>query len=441
MNITGLSIVVLLIVQRGWHINTLQVIGGQSTVTQGADAVLFCRLSEANAEFDQITWQKATRENPENHNFFYILPNGFSENVNGLEGRVQFTGNTSEKIGSIRIKAVTLLDEGTYTCIFTVAIGPIKTEIPLTVLVPPVISVVGNGPPVIGDNEVVITTCVAAGAKPQAEVRWNTGALDRSLRHVSNSTQHANGTVTVFSILMGVPTRTANQQQVQCVVNQSALATEKTLPFTIEVHYAPQTVNITVSSQATSLSCFADSNPNPTYAWNRVGQTWPGSAVRTEGGELHFPSPSVELNGLYVCDARNIYGQATTFLYIHTASETSCGTCCVLLIILCLIVAAVSVLLWYRWKYGKWPWLPVANAQPPIPSESVQLKKIEEEDEGSNTPAQESRPEEDEGSNTPAQEIRPEEDEGSNTPAQESRPEEDEGSNTPAQESRLEEYE
>ncbi|KAL0963425.1 hypothetical protein UPYG_G00306270 [Umbra pygmaea] len=377
-----LSVVVLLIIQRSWRINTLQVIGVRSIVIEGADAELFCRLSEANAEFDQITWQKATRQSPENHNFFYILPNGFSENVNGLKGRVQFTGNTSEKIGSIQIKAVTLLDEGTYTCIFTVAIGPIKTEIPLTVLVPPVISVMGNGTPVVGDDEVVLATCVAAGAKPKAEVRWNTGALDRSLRHVTNSTQHANGTVTVFSALMGVPTRTANQQQVQCVVNQSALAKEKTLPFTIEVYYPPQTVNITVSSQDINLSCFADSNPNPTYTWSRVGQTGPGSAVRTEGGELHFPSPSVELNGLYVCDARNIYGQATTFLYIHTASGTSCGTCCILLIILliilCLIVAAF--LIWYRWKYEKWPWLPAANAQPPDPPESARLKNKNEEE-------------------------------------------------------------
>ncbi|KAL0963426.1 hypothetical protein UPYG_G00306290 [Umbra pygmaea] len=403
MNINVLynNVVLLLIVQTGWRINSLQVIGGQSTVIQGADAELFCRLSESNEEFDQITWQKATRENPENHNFFYILPNGISENVNGLKDRVRFTGNTSEKIGSIRIKAVTLLDEGTYTCIFTVAIGPIKTEMLLTVLVPPVISVAVNGPPVVGDNEVVLATCVAAGAKPQAEVRWNTGALGRSLRQMNNTTQHSNDTVTVFSVLMGVPTRTANQQQVQCVVNQSALATEKTLPFTIEVHYPPQTVNITVSSQDTNILCFADSNPKPTYTWSRVGQPWPGSSIRTEGGALHFPRLSVELNGLYVCDARNIYGQATTYLYIHTASRTFCGACCIPLIILCLIVAAVSaVLLWYWWKYEKCPWLPAANAPPPNPSESVQFMKKEddkfEEAEGSNTPVQDSRLEEDE---------------------------------------------
>ncbi|XP_034142889.1 nectin-3-like isoform X5 [Esox lucius] len=261
------SFFVLLVVNTGLRTNSLKVIGGKRTVILAKDADLFCRLSEAE-EFDQITWQKETRENPNKHNFLVIKPDGTTSNVNGLKGRVLFIGNTSDYLGSIRIRNVTLLDEGTYTCIFSVSSGPIQTEMSLTVIVPPVMSVTGHVSPVV-DNEVVLVTCIAAAAKPKAEVFWNTGALNKSLRWVTNSTQHANGTSTVLSQLIGLPTRTANQKQVQCVVNQSALEEERTLSYTIDIHYPPQTVNIKPSSQDKYFLCVADGNPKPNYIWSR----------------------------------------------------------------------------------------------------------------------------------------------------------------------------
>ncbi|XP_034142842.1 nectin-3-like isoform X2 [Esox lucius] len=312
---------VLLVVNTGLRTNTLKVIGGKRTVILGEDADLFCRLSEAE-EFDQITWQKETRENPNKHNFFVIQPNGITKDVDGLIGRVLFIGNTSDYLGSIRIRNVMLLDEGTYTCIFSVSSGPIQTEMSLTVIVPPVMSVTGHVSPV-GDNEVVLVTCIAAAAKPKAEVIWDTGALNKSLRWVTNSTQHANGTSTVLSQLIGLPTRTANQKQVQCVVNQSALEEERTLSYTIDIHYPPQTVNINASSQDKYFLCVGDGNPKPNYIWSRDVQPWPGSSVRTDGDTLHLLSLSSDLNGLYVCEASNLYGSTTGSLYIHITSDRS----------------------------------------------------------------------------------------------------------------------
>ncbi|XP_045560597.1 nectin-3 isoform X3 [Salmo salar] len=251
---------------------SIRVIGGSRTVVQGEDVDLSCSLLETDEELEQITWQKRTLEEPENHNFFLIYPNGVTDFIssNGLENRVQFFGNLTENIGSIRIKAARLLDEGNFTCVFSVfPSGVYSIEIPLTVLVPPVTSVTVDVPPVIGENEVFLASCLAAGAKPQAEVRWNTDAFGSLVRTVTNSTQHANGTTTVVSHLLGVPTRAANQQQVQCVVKQSALATERTLAYTININYPPQTVNITLSeaSPATVFLCVADSNPKAIYTW------------------------------------------------------------------------------------------------------------------------------------------------------------------------------
>ncbi|CAB1328917.1 unnamed protein product, partial [Coregonus sp. 'balchen'] len=213
-----LCCVILLIIQRDTE--STQVIGEGRTVVQGEGVDLSCRLIETTKELKHITWQKSTWEEKQKHNCMHFTD---FDAPHGLTGRVQFIGNPSENLGSIRITAVRLLDEGTFTCIFSVfPSGAYNIEIPLTVVVPPVVSVTVNVP------LVVLATCVAAGAKPQAEMRWNTGAFGSLLRTVTNSTQHVNGTTTVLSHLLGVPTRAANQEQVQCVVNQSALATEKT---------------------------------------------------------------------------------------------------------------------------------------------------------------------------------------------------------------------
>ncbi|XP_045563553.1 nectin-3 isoform X2 [Salmo salar] len=370
-----LCCVILLIIQRDTE--STQVIGGRRTVVLGEDVDLSCRLIETDEELEQITWQKSTWEETQNHNFMLIHPNGVTKFIapNGLAGRVQFIGNPSENLGSIRITAVRLLDEGTFTCIFSVfPSGAYNTEIPLTVLVPPVVNVTVDVTPVTGENEVVLATCVAAGAKPQADVKWKTGTLGSLLRTVTNSTQHANGTTTVLSHLLGVPTRAANQQQVQCVVNQSALVTEKTYNYSINIHYPPQSLNITLSetSKTTVLLCVADGNPQPNYTWSRLVQPWPGSSVRAEGDKLHLLSLNSELNGLYVCEASNPYGRATGSLYVHISSETS-AVCWVLLVILCLIVSAALV--WYRWKYGQFPWSSIVAK---APEQTRRHDKVEE---------------------------------------------------------------
>ncbi|XP_029499553.2 nectin-3-like [Oncorhynchus nerka] len=206
---------------------------------------------------------------------------------------------------------------------------------------------------------------MAAGAKPQADVTWKSGTFGSLLRTVTNFTQHTNGTTTVLSHLLGLPTKAANQQQVQCVVNQSALATERSYNYNLDIHYPPQTVIITLSeaSKTTVFLCVADCNPQPSYTWSRVVQPWPESSVKAEGDILQFLSLSPELNGLYVCETSNSYGRATGSLYVHTSSETSAACWVLLVVILCLIVAAAA-LIWYRCKYRQFPWSPIiANQQ------------------------------------------------------------------------------
>uniref|UniRef100_A0A667WX88 Ig-like domain-containing protein n=1 Tax=Myripristis murdjan TaxID=586833 RepID=A0A667WX88_9TELE len=104
------------------------------TAIQGQNISLLCRLTDTDEELTQISWQKKTREDPVNHNFYIISPLDGPKYVNGNSDRITFIGSTTENNGSVQLSHVRLLDEGVYTCIFTLfPSGIYKTEIPLTV--------------------------------------------------------------------------------------------------------------------------------------------------------------------------------------------------------------------------------------------------------------------------------------------------------------------
>lgn len=112
----------------------IRVVNGPVSVTEGDIANLTCVLIETDEDLGQVTWQKRTRQIPENHNFLVIIPPQDVRHVDGLGDRVRFTGDLTKKTGSIQLLNVSLQDEGVYTCIFTVfPSGPHQTEIRLNV--------------------------------------------------------------------------------------------------------------------------------------------------------------------------------------------------------------------------------------------------------------------------------------------------------------------
>uniref|UniRef100_A0A668T2I5 Ig-like domain-containing protein n=1 Tax=Oreochromis aureus TaxID=47969 RepID=A0A668T2I5_OREAU len=162
------------------------VIGGSVTVVQEGTASLPCHVIDTNDDLTQITWQRRTREKPHNDNFLTILPREGPQFVNGGDARFKYIGNFNNKNGTLQLSNVTLKDEGSYTCIFTLfPSGNQKTEIPLNLL-----------------EEVLFATCTAAGSRPPAEVRWLTGVLRDKMRTTTNSTQYDNGTTTTVTILL-----------------------------------------------------------------------------------------------------------------------------------------------------------------------------------------------------------------------------------------------
>ncbi|XP_030614060.1 nectin-2-like [Archocentrus centrarchus] len=328
---------------------SLRVIGGNATVVQGGTAILPCHVIDTNDDLTQITWQRRTREKPDNDNFYTIIPKGGPLFVNGHDHRFKYIGNFNAKNATLQLSNVTLKDEGSYTCIFTLfPSGNQKTEIPLKVFVPPSTSVEDNLP-TLGTEEVLFATCTAAGSRPPAEVRWLTGTLAEKVRTTTNSTQYDNGTTTTVSSLFGVPTREINRHLVQCVISGDSLSTEVTLPFTIQVYFSPTEVDIRVISEH-SFECVTEANPNANFTWSRSGQSLLQSAVKVEAAKLQLLSLTSDLNGLYQCEASNAYGRNHAQLYVHVASGACAAAWALFGVLLSLNVVGAAA--WYLYKSG-----------------------------------------------------------------------------------------
>ncbi|XP_018533805.1 nectin-1 isoform X2 [Lates calcarifer] len=372
---TRLTLLFVLIFNLSRCSSALRVIGGNITEVQGETVVLPCKLIDTTETLTQISWQRMTRGKPQNDNFYTITSQNGPQFVNGRDDRFQIIGNFSDKNGSIQLSNVTLLDEGVYTCIFTLfPSGNHETKIPLNLLVPPVTSLSHNHA-VLGNEEVSLATCTAAGSRPPAEVRWLTGTLAEKVRATDSSTQHSNGTTTTVSSLFGVPTKEINQHVVQCVVTNPALSKEETMSFTIQVYFSPMGVYIGEKSKD-SFRCVTEANPSANFTWRRPGHSFPQPGVRVEGATLQFLSMSSDLNGLYQCEASNLYGKDSGYLYVHMTSG-ACSACWALFsLLLIAIVAAAAV--WYLYKSGKLTRMPGGTRE--------EMQKVRKTSSGSEEP-------------------------------------------------------
>ncbi|XP_060732960.1 nectin-4-like isoform X5 [Tachysurus vachellii] len=303
-------------------IKAIKVIGRDVTVTAGDDAQLFCEAFKTTEPLTTIRWQRRTKKKPTNADFLVVTSSGKEEYINTLRERVKFAGNLAVLDGSIRLGNVTLLDEGIYTCIFSVfPSGPYKTEIRLRVQVPPVVTVDTDVPAVAGDTEGILATCTAANAKPEAEVSWSLGALNNTVKVQNTVTVDSEDRYTVKSNLIETASKDLNQKKVQCVVTHPGLKQELELNYTLDIHYPPQVVYISSAGDQGAFQCEADANPKPTsFTWSRY---FPVNETLSSGGNSSLiVQLTPDSNGPYYCVASNQYGEAVGSFYMHVKTST-----------------------------------------------------------------------------------------------------------------------
>ncbi|XP_056320818.1 nectin-3 isoform X2 [Danio aesculapii] len=258
------------------RISGVRVIGHDTAVEYGEDAQLLCHLTETNAyDITRIVWKKTTRRTTKEDIFFVISQGNITKHINGLGDRVQFIGNFAERNGSIQLRGMEFLDEGTYTCSFNLFSSvPLEVDIKASVFARPAVTVKGEEP-VAGCLEVILASCFASNARPAAEVTWRLGDLENFLKTRTNHTVNANETITVESYLLGVPFKHLHKKNIQCVVKHNTLREDLVLNYTIDIHYPPESVIIIPdsSTDVKEFRCIVDSNPQPIprgYSWTRL---------------------------------------------------------------------------------------------------------------------------------------------------------------------------
>uniref|UniRef100_A0A3P8VZW5 Nectin-4-like n=1 Tax=Cynoglossus semilaevis TaxID=244447 RepID=A0A3P8VZW5_CYNSE len=341
-----LTLTLVLLLSEQTHAN--RVTGGDQVVLQGGSATFPCQLAATTDTITQITWDRMTKENPNGKGFYVIQANNGGYNYKILDNRFTFIGNLKGHNGSLTIANATLMDEGNYTCIFTLyPSGSFQTQMSLEVKVPPV-TLVKDDFPVLSEDEALLATCLAFGSKPAAQVEWDTGNPPVRLRATTNSTLHDNGTTTTVCYLFGTPIIEINNHTVQCVITTSALSEKKTIPFSLNVYFSPRYVSITEVSE-NSFSCKTNANPSANITWTRLGQPLPEVGVRVKNNILQFTTMGPAINGYYRCEASNVHGRELADLLMHVVLERYVS-CWILFSILLILNVLVVVLCF---KYPK----------------------------------------------------------------------------------------
>ncbi|KAL2081640.1 hypothetical protein ACEWY4_023493 [Coilia grayii] len=332
----------------------VKIIGDNKEVYAGEDVVLACKLVETTDEVLRVDWMRTTPQ-ASKQNIFTIIRSRdpVSEDVNGLKDRLKFAGSIEERIGNIQLLNAQVKDNGNYSCSFVLYEGgSVSKSIHLIVKASPEINV-PSVTPLVGMAEVTLATCSADNAYPPASVLWDASSLGNNVTAVTNSKENPDGTISVTSNLMGIPSRDINKKEVQCLVKQLALNGQYIFGYSINIQYPPVSAKvIPLESRAPSLTfqCKADANPEPEhYTWKRDGRPLDSKGVGANGSILIFQTLTPDINGLYDCEVSNVYGSAEGSLHLYSYGNTRHNYVSWIVVIL-LGLTSASMYLCYRIK-------------------------------------------------------------------------------------------
>ncbi|XP_049920826.1 nectin cell adhesion molecule 1b isoform X1 [Epinephelus moara] len=299
----------------------------------GSQVELRCIFINSNppVKISQVTWQKLLNSTKQNVAIanpalgVSVLP-PFKERVSFKQAAVRHRTPSLEDT-TIVFSNLQLSDEAAYICEYTTfPAGNRENMVNLTVFARPMTRMTLTTPTIVAraqKRKMTVATCVSANGKPPSVIKWETRLKGEA---TFQETRNQNGTVTVRSNYVVVPSRETHKQRLTCIVTYR---NEKiTDSVVLNVQYEPEVKiegfdgNWYLNRQNVQLTCRADANPPVTiYQWKLLNGSLP-SNVEIKNNTLFFKGPvTYDLAGTYVCDATNGIGTRTGIVDVNITEK------------------------------------------------------------------------------------------------------------------------
>ncbi|KAM4628146.1 nectin 1b isoform 1-T1 [Polymixia lowei] len=299
----------------------------------GTPVELRCIFINSNppVKISQVTWQKllnGTKQNVATVNptlgVSVLAP--FKERVSFKQAAVRHRTPSLEDT-TIVFSSLRLSDEAAYICEYTTfPAGNRENMVNLTVFARPMTRMNLTTPNIVAraqKRKMTVATCMSQNGKPPSVIRWDTRLKGEA---TFQETRNVNGTVTVRSNYVVVPSRETHKQKLTCIVTyRNERITDSVI---LNVQYEPEVTvegfdgNWYLNRQDVQLTCRADANPPVTiYQWKLLNGSLP-SNVEIKNNSLFFKGPvTYDLAGTYVCDATNGVGTRTGTVEVNITEK------------------------------------------------------------------------------------------------------------------------
>ncbi|XP_066563774.1 nectin 1a isoform X3 [Amia ocellicauda] len=331
--LTGFGIFLLAASMPGTQAQVVQMDYSKSGFV-GSQVELRCTFANSNppVKISQVTWQKflnGTKQNVAIANptmGVSVLP-PFKDRVTFKNPAVRYSTPSLEDT-TITFSGLRLSDEAAYICEYaTFPAGNRENQVNLTVYAQPMTRLTLTSPTIVARSratgKMTVATCLSANGKPPSVITWDTRLKGEA---TFQETRNTNGTVTVRSNYLVVPSRETHRQKLTCIVTYRNERISDSV--TLNVQYEPDVTiegfdgNWYLNRQDVQLTCKADANPQVTvYQWKLLNGSMPTN-VEIRNNTLFFKGPvTYELAGTYVCDATNNIGTRSGMVEVNVTEK------------------------------------------------------------------------------------------------------------------------
>ncbi|XP_076836248.1 nectin 1a isoform X2 [Brachyhypopomus gauderio] len=286
----------------------------------GSQVELRCSFINSNppVKISQVTWQRLL--NGTKQNVAIANPTLGVSVLSPFRDRVRFKSpavrrrTPSLEDTTIVLNNLRLTDEAAYICEYTTfPAGNRENMVNLTVYARPMVRTTLSKPIIVVGpkaQKMTVATCISANGKPASVITWES---DLNGEGDTKEVLNADGTITVRSDYMVVPSRATHQQQLTCVSTYND--DQYTDSVTLNVQYEPEVIiegfdgDWYINRENVQLTCLADANPAVSFfQWRYLNGTMPKDAELREDSLIFKGAVGYELAGTYVCDATNSVG-------------------------------------------------------------------------------------------------------------------------------------